>query len=242
MSVFIGEAIGTFFLVLLSCGTIASTKLEKSKGQNSGWPTVTIGLGIALMIGIFISKSLGSKYADLNPAISWARYLISNDYTFGNLLLIQLSQFIGAFLGGVFVWIAYLPHWKITEDVEKKLLVFSTVPSIREYKCNFINETLGTAVLTIGIGAISSSPAHNTGFEPYLMGMLIWGVIAALGGQTGAAINPARDLGPRIAHFILPIPNKGKSDWYYSWVPIFGPILGSTLDALLWKVLFIYNY
>ncbi len=238
MNPFIGELLGTLFLIIFGGGVVANVLLDRCKGQHAGWITVTTGWGIAVMIGVFVAQSFGSPNADLNPAISLARYLATHSYTFTEMLTLQLAQLIGAFLGAVIVWLAYLPHWDVTTEPEVKLLVFSTQPAIRNYFCNLLNEIIGTAVLVIGVAAIFGPATKNglipLGVGPYLVGMLVWGIGLSIGGPTGYAINPARDLGPRIAHAILPLGSKSSSDWSYAWVPIIGPFVGGVIGAIFW--------
>lgn len=241
MTPIIGEFLGTLFLILLGGGVVANVLLARSKGQQGGWITITAGWGIAVMVGVFVAQSFGSPNADLNPAISLARHIATGSYTIPQMFALQLSQVCGAFLGAVIVWLAYLPHWRVTEDPFIKLLVFSTQPAIRNYPCNLLNEIIGTAVLVIGVAAIFGPATKNgmvpLGVGPYLVGMLVWGIGLSLGGPTGYAINPARDLGPRIAHAILPLGEKGPSDWSYALVPIIGPLLGAIIGAIFWKML-----
>ena len=159
-------------------------------------------------------------------------------YTFPQLCFIAGAQVLGGIAGATLVWLTYLPHWKPTEDQQKKLAVFATIPAIRHFPSNLLSETIGTMILIVGVGAIygKATLGHPaTGFGPYLVGLLVWGIGLSLGGQTGYAINPARDLGPRIAHAILPIANKGSSDWHYAWVPCLGPLFGSLLAVTFWK-------
>ena len=241
MTPFIGELLGTLFLIILGGGVVANVLLDRSKGQQGGWIVVTTGWGIAVMVGVFVAQSFGSPNADLNPAISLARYLATGSYTFTQMLTMQLAQLCGAFLGAVIVWLAYLPHWRVTSDPMVKLLVFSTQPAIRNYFSNLLNEVIGTAVLVIGVAAIFGPATKNgmipLGVGPYLVGVLVWGIGLSIGGPTGYAINPARDLGPRIAYAILPLGEKGPSDWSYAWVPIVGPCLGGIIGAVFWKML-----
>lgn len=225
---FIGELLGTLVLILLGDGVVANVLLKGSKGENGGWIVVTAGWAFAVMCGIFVAQKLGSPDAHLNPAVTVAMAVKSGDYS--NVLPFISAQLIGAFLGATLVWLVYLPHWAITEDKGAKLGIFATAPAIRNPISNVISEAIGTMVLII----VSSSFSDNLpgGFAPYLVGMLVWSIGLSLGGPTGYAINPARDLGPRIAHAILPISGKGKSDWQYAWVPVVGPIVGAILAAL----------
>lgn len=236
----IGEFLGTAFLIIFGGGVVANVVLQNSKGYNSGWITITTGWFIAVVIGVFIAQSAGSVQADINPAVTVAKTLLGH-YTLQQMLLTISSQCLGAFIGAIVVWLAYYPHWRITEDKIAKLAVFSTVPAIRSYPSNITAEIIGTFVLVMGVGAIFGHATHGQpvpGFGPYLVGLLVWGIGLSLGGATGYAINPARDFGPRVAHSLLPISGKGSSDWSYAWVPIAGPLIGATIAAWAWKLLF----
>lgn len=225
---FIGELLGTLVLILLGDGVVANILLKGSKGENGGWIVVTAAWGFAVMCGVFIAQKFGSPDAHLNPAITIAMAVKSGDWS--NVAPFIAAQMIGAFLGATLVWLAYLPHWAITEDKGAKLGVFATAPAIRNTTGNLISEIIGTIVLIV----VSSSFTADlpNGFAPYLVGMLVWSIGLSLGGPTGYAINPARDLGPRIAHAVLPISGKGTSDWSYAWIPVVGPIVGGILAVL----------
>ncbi len=225
---FIGELLGTLVLILLGDGVVANILLKGSKGENGGWIVVTAAWGFAVMCGVFIAQKFGSPDAHLNPAITIAMAVKSGDWS--NVAPFIAAQMIGAFLGATLVWLAYLPHWAITEDKGAKLGVFATAPAIRNTTGNLISEIIGTIVLIV----VSSSFTADlpNGFAPYLVGMLVWSIGLSLGGPTGYAINPARDLGPRIAHAVLPISGKGTSDWNYAWIPVVGPIVGGILAVL----------
>jgi glycerol uptake facilitator protein len=231
-----GEFFGTMMLIILGNGAVASALLKKSKGHAAGWIAITTGWFIAVVIGVFVAQSVGSPNADINPAISLAKFSW-HFYTLNQTLLFMVSQFAGAFCGAVLVWLAYLPHWKETEDAHTKLMVFSTHPAIRAYSHNLLCEIIATAVLVLGVAAIFSKATVGgpaSGLGPYLVGILVWGIGLSLGGATGYAINPARDLGPRLAHALLPIAGKGHSDWSYAWVPVLGPLLGGVIAAWIW--------
>ena len=193
------------------------------------------------MVGVFVAISAGAPQADINPAVTLAKTVMKT-YTISQMVSTMLAQLIGAFLGAVVVWITYLGHWRETDDAGLKLGVFSTAPAIRNRTTNMITEIIGTIVLVMGVGAIfSGATAPNgpsVGLGPYLVGALVWGIGLSLGGPTGYAINPARDLGPRIAHQLLPIAGKGSSDWEYGWIPVVAPIAGAIVGAFLFKVLF----
>ncbi len=225
---FIGELLGTLVLILLGDGVVANILLKGSKGENGGWIVVTAGWAFAVMCGVFVAQKFGSPDAHINPAVTVAMAVKSGDYS--NVLPFISAQLIGAFLGATLVWLAYLPHWAITEDKGAKLGIFSTAPAVRNTTANIITEVIGTMVLIIVSSSFSADMPN--GFAPYLVGMLVWSIGLSLGGPTGYAINPARDLGPRIAHAILPISGKGGSDWGYAWIPVVGPIIGGILAAL----------
>jgi len=235
-SPFLGELLGTMILILLGDGVVAGVLLNKSKAQNAGWIVITAGWAFAVTIGVFVASATGSAGAELNPAVTIA-VLIKGGMTATDAILHIVAQFIGAFLGAVLVWLMYLPHWAETEDKGLKLAVFSTGPAIRNTTSNLISEIIGTFALLFGIfsifGKLSPGGGPVGGLGPFLVGVLVWSIGMSLGGPTGYAINPARDLGPRIAHFLLPIAGKGDSDWSYSWIPVVGPIIGGAIAAVL---------
>ena len=240
-SPFIGELVGTMVLILLGNGVVSNVVLNKTKGSNGGWIVITAGWAFAVMIGVFVATAFGSAAAHLNPAVTIGFAVLQQDYSL--IATFIPAQLIGAFLGAVLVWLQYLPHWKATEDQGAKLACFATDPAIRSGSANFISEFIGTLILIIGLGAISfygtANPENGgipSGLSPYLVGMLVWSIGLSLGGTTGYAINPARDLGPRIAHAVLPVANKGTSDWGYAWVPIAGPILGATVAGIILSI------
>lgn len=229
MDIFWAELIGTMLLILLGNGAVATVLLGKSKGQHGGWIVITAGWGFAVAIAVYVTGWVSGGH--LNPAVTLGFCLAKK--TAWSLFPAYLSgQLLGAILGALLVFLAYFPHWQKTPDPYTKLLCFSTHPAIRSYFWNFICEVIGTAVLIIGVLGIFN--AHNgiaSGMGPYAVGILIFSIGLSLGGPTGYAINPARDLGPRIAYSLLPIRGKGSSDWAYAWVPIFGPLVGSALGA-----------
>lgn len=238
----LGEFLGTAFLVLFGCGASATFTLGKSKGgSHPSWLAIAAGWGLGATIAIFVAKSTGSIQADINPAVTVGKYVLGGIYSFWNVCLIIPAQILGGFFGAVLLWIAYSAHWQETKDPHVKRGVFVTSPAIRKATgANFINEMIGTFVLVFGIGAIYGKATNGQippDFSPYLVGLLIGTVILSLGGSTGYAINPARDLGPRIAYSILPIPSKGSSDWDYAWIPVAAPLLGGIIGGLLWKIL-----
>jgi glycerol uptake facilitator protein len=225
---FMGEVVGTAVLILLGDGVVAGVLLSKSKAQNSGWIVITWAWGLAVLMGVLTSIAVTDGVAHLNPAVTIGFAAVG----FGNIQWSDVPQllageFIGAFIGATLVWLAYMPHWAETEDPGLKLAVFSTGPAIRNPGLNLITEIIGTFMLVFGIIALPAN--FPTGLAVALLVVVIG---MSLGGPTGYAINPARDLGPRIMHFVLPIAGKGDSDWSYSWVPVVGPIIGGVLGAL----------
>ena len=236
MNVFIGELIGTMLLVLLGDGVVANVQLQKSKGQNSGWIVISAGWGFAVAIGVYVAG--WASGAHINPAVTIGMAAIG-ETPLAQVPVYLAAQFLGAFIGAILVWLAYLPHWAPTEDAGAKLAVFSTGPAIRHSTSNLICEIIGTAVLLIGVlGILNTNNEIASGVGPYAVGILVFSIGLSLGGPTGYAINPARDLAPRIAHALLPIPGKGASDWGYAWIPVVGPIIGGVLGALLYTFLF----
>lgn len=229
-STFMGELIGTLILILLGDGVVANVLLKDSKGNGSGWIVITAGWAFAVTIGIFVAQKFGSQAAHLNPAVTIALAVHSGDWS--DVPSFILAQLIGAIIGAKLVWLMYFPHWKGTEDKGLKLAVFCTAPAIRNNTSNLVGEIIGTAVLIIGVLAIYADA--GSGLAPLLVGVLVWAIGLSLGGPTGYAINPARDLGPRIAHALLPIAGKGGSDWGYAWIPVVGPIIGAILAALFY--------
>lgn len=232
-SPFLGELIGTMVLLLLGDGVVANVVLKQTKGNSGGLIVITAGWAFAVMIAIFVSKAFGSIDAHLNPAVTVAFAVATDD--FSKIVPYISAQMIGAFLGAVLVWLHHLPHWAATESPGDKLAVFATGPAIRSLGPNLISEIMGTLVLILGLAGISSKGLGQmaVGIGPYLVGILVWSIGLSLGGPTGYAINPARDLGPRIAHALLPIPGKGSSDWPYSWIPVVGPLIGAIIGGLL---------
>jgi glycerol uptake facilitator protein len=210
---FLGEFIGTMLLVVFGGGVVAGVVLKETKAENAGWMVIATGWGLGVVIAIYAAANFSG--AHLNPAVTIALASVG-DFDWNKVPIYILAQMLGAFSGAVIVWMHYLPHWKETKDPLKQLAVFSTIPAIRSKWSNLVSEIIGSFMLLFGIFAIGLS----------------------LGATTGYAINPARDLGPRIAHFMLPIVGKGNSDWSYSWIPVVGPILGGSLGALMYKAMF----
>jgi glycerol uptake facilitator protein len=233
---FLGEMLGTMTLILFGDGVVAAVLLNKSKAQNSGWIVITTGWAFAVLAGVFVAQATGSPAGYINPAVTIADIVRSKVVVTDGIMLI-VAQFIGAFLGGALVWLHYLPHWGQTEDPGLKLAVFSTGPAIRNTATNLISEIIGTFALVFIVfsifGKLAIPSGAAGGLGPYLVACLVWGIGLSLGGPTGYAINPARDLGPRIAHAVLPIEGKGDSDWAYSWIPVVGPIIGGVIAAVL---------
>lgn len=229
---FLGEFVGTLILILLGDGVVACVLLKRSKGEASGWMVITAGWAFAVMAGVFASTACGSKDAFLNPAVTLGFAVSSGDYS--KLGPYIVAQMLGAIVGAILVWLHFLPHWKETADPSLKLAVFCTAPAIRSAVANLISEIIGTFVLVFIVGAIFSKAVNGiaAGLGPYLVGCLVWAIGLSLGGTTGYAINPARDLGPRIAHAVLPIAGKGNSDWGYAGIPVVGPLIGALLAGL----------
>ncbi|HEU4528087.1 MAG TPA: MIP/aquaporin family protein [Actinomycetota bacterium] len=229
-----GEVVGTAVLILLGDGVVAGVLLNKSKAQNSGWVVITWAWGMAVFMGVIASIAVTDGVAHLNPAVTLGFFAVEfgGIDEFSEVLELIAGEFVGAFIGALLVWLAYLPHWPETEDPGLKLAVFSTGPAIRNYGMNLITEIIGTFVLVFGVIALAPQGLGGNVGGPFAVGILVLVIGMSLGGPTGYAINPARDLGPRIMHFILPIAGKGDSDWGYSWVPVVGPIIGGVLGAL----------
>ena len=229
-----GEFMGTMVLIVFGAGVCANMSLTKSKGQGGGWICIAVGWGFAVTLGVFTATTLGAPQGDLNPAVTLAKTM-AGIYTPGQFIATSAAQLVGAILGATIVWLAYLPHWAETPDPATKLGVFATGPAIRSAGANFLCEVIATFFLMFIIWMIFSKPigALVPGYGPYIVGVLIWALGLSLGGPTGYAMNPARDLGPRIAHAILPIAGKGDSDWGYAWVPIAGPLVGGALAYIV---------
>jgi glycerol uptake facilitator protein len=234
-SVLFGEFIGTLVLVLLGNGVCANVTLRKSYAADAGWMVICAGWALAVMCGVLVAQAFGSPGAHLNPAITLAVAVNSGD--FSQVLSMWLAQLLGAMCGASLVVLHFGPHWKLTPDPAAKLGIFCTNAAVSSPIFNILSEVIGTAVLVVVATAIGSHGVSATGpaagLAPWLVGSLVWGIGLSLGGTTGYAINPARDLGPRIAHALLPIPGKGGSNWPYAWIPIIGPLLGAVLAGLL---------
>jgi len=247
MQTLLAEAIGTMLLVLLGDGVVANVVLNRTKGQNSGWIVITVGWGVAVALAVYAVGRISG--AHLNPAVTIGLAAIGS-FPWPQVPGYLVAQMVGGFIGAVLVWLMYLPHWKVTADPASKLGVFATGPAIRNPAANFIGEVIGTAVLVFGILAIAANAqtlskpgdvdlsfVFSRGLMPLLVGVLVLGIGLSLGGPTGYAINPARDLAPRLAHALLPIPGKGSSDWEYSWIPVVAPIIGGIAGAGLYSII-----
>jgi glycerol uptake facilitator protein len=244
MQAYIGEVIGTMILIILGDGVVAGVLLRNSKAENSGWIVITFGWGMAVAVAVYCVGQFSG--AHINPAVTIG-LAASGQFDWALVPGYIIAQFIGAFIGAVIVWLAYLAHWGETEDEGLKLGVFCTAPAIYNTPANVITEIIGTFVLVFGVsgiiantGAVGGEAATviGSGLNPLIVGLLVLGIGLSLGGPTGYAINPARDLGPRIAHAVLPIAGKGGNDWGYSWIPVVGPIIGGILGGVLFVLLF----
>jgi len=240
MSPLLAELIGTAILIVLGDGVVANVVLQRTKGNNSGWIVITAGWAFAVTIAVYAVNSVSG--AHLNPAVTIALASIGT-FAWSKVPMYIAAQVAGGFLGGIIVWLAYLPHWSATPDPESKLAVFSTIPAIRRRGANLVSEIIGGFTLVLALLVVLSPgnfvPGSDLakGIGPVLVGIIVWSIGLSLGGPTGYAINPARDLGPRIAHALLPIAGKGGSDWGYAWIPVLGPIVGGVLGALFYKIL-----
>jgi glycerol uptake facilitator protein len=237
MQTFLAELLGTMLLIIFGDGVVANVVLSKTKGQNSGWIVITTGWAMAVTIAVYAVGAYSG--AHINPAVTIALVSIGK-VTVGQAIIYIAGQYAGAIIGAIIVFIAYRDHFAATDDQGLKLAVFCTGPAIRNLGANLITEIIGTFTLVFGVLSMLSTrnlvekTGFAPGFGPFLVGLLVWGIGLSLGGPTGYAINPARDLGPRIAHAFLPIPGKGSSDWGYSWIPVIGPIIGGVLGALIY--------
>src|SRR5918911_1226937 len=234
MQAYIAEFIGTMILIILGDGVVAGVLLRNSKAENSGWIVITLGWGLAVAVAVYCVFKFSGAF--INPAVTLG-FAVAGGLKWAVVPGYIIAQFLGAFVGGVIVWLAYLPHWAETADPGLKLGVFSTAPAIYNTPANIICEIIGTFVLVFGVFGILANDLA-TGLAPLLVGLLVLGIGLSLGGPTGYAINPARDLGPRIAHAVLPIAGKGGNDWGYSWIPVVGPIIGGIIGAVAFVLLF----
>lgn len=246
MDIFLAEVVGTFILVIIGDGVVAGVLLQQSKAHDAGWMAITWAWGMAVALAVYMVG--GVSGAHINPAVSVA-LAVTGGIGWAEVPVYVAGQLVGGFLGAVGVFVHYRSHWEVTEDPDAKLAVFCTAPAIRNLPRNATVELIGTAILLLGILGIGADAGEqgqlpgnlagviDQGINPLLVGLLVFAIGLALGGPTGYAINPARDLAPRIAHAILPIPGKRDSDWSYAWVPIVGPIAGGIVGALLWEAL-----
>ena len=235
MSPFFGEFIGTALLILLGDGVVANVVLNKTKGNNGGWIVITFGWAIAVFIAVFVSSHFSK--AHLNPAITVAMAYLENNFSWSDVPVYIGGQMAGAMAGAFIVWLNYRLHFNATTDADAKLAVFCTGPAIRNPITNLIAEITGTFVLVFGVLYIAAPSSSLGALDALPVALVVLGIGLSLGGTTGYAINPARDLGPRIMHFILPISNKRDSDWSYAWIPVIGPLLGGLFAALVFKVI-----
>ncbi|HEY3404239.1 MAG TPA: MIP/aquaporin family protein [Ohtaekwangia sp.] len=234
MNPYFAEFFGTMLLIILGEGVVAGALLKNSKSENADWLTIVIAWGLAVTLAIYAVGSISG--AHLNPAVTVSLF-VAGDFPAEQLVGYLIGQLTGAFTGAIIVWLQYLPHWGRTDSASKKLAVFCTAPAIRSTPANLLSEIIATMVFMLGVQFIGANE-FAMGLNPLIIGALIISIGLSLGGTTGFAINPARDLGPRIAHFILPIPGKGSSDWSYSWIPVAGPLIGGVLGAWLFKAVF----
>lgn len=234
MTTFWAELIGTLILVLLGDAVVANVILKKTKGHNGGWIVIASGWAFAVAIPVFMFGSISG--AHFNPAVTLALAVVGK-FSWANVPMYLCAQILGAFLGAALVLISYYNHFEATEDKAVKLGVFCTAPEIRKPAFNFITEFIGTFLLMFAILGITAN-SFADGVQPISIGMLVWAIGLSLGGPTGYAVNPARDFGPRLAHFLLPVPGKGKSDWGYAWIPVVSPILGAIAAAVVYNIIF----
>jgi len=234
MELFVGELLGTFLLIVLGAGVVANVVLNRTFGQNSGYIVITWGWAIAVFVAVFVTGNISG--AHINPAVSIG-LAVAGKFAWGLVPLYVAAQLLGAFLGAVCVWLHYRPHFNASDDADLKRAIFCTAPAIADTGANFFSELFGTFILVlavlhladpaVGLGSISALP----------VALLVLGIGLSLGGTTGYAINPARDLGPRIAHRLLPIRNKGGSNWAYAWIPVAAPLTGAVLAGLVYRLL-----
>ncbi len=244
MEVYLAEFVGTLILILLGDGVVAGVLLRNSKAEHSGWIVITFGWGMAVAIAVYAVGAISG--AHINPAVTVGLASIGV-HPWALVPGYIIAQLLGGFVGAVLVWLAYLDHWKVTDDPTLKLGAFCTVPEIRNSVSNFITEVIATAMLLFGVVAIVTNAQtfgganlpvlFSTGVIPLIIGFIVFAIGLSLGGPTGYAINPARDLAPRIAHAVLPVAGKGGSDWSYSWIPVVAPLVGGVVGAWLYAIL-----
>lgn len=233
MSNFIAELLGTAILILLGNGVVAGVVLKGTKNNGSGWIVITIGWALAVTFAVFSVGHISG--AHLNPAVTLA-LAVTGQFDWALVPTYLMAQMLGAILGSLFVFLHYLPHWRVTEDPGSIRACFCTTPAITHTPGNIISEFIGTFVLLFGLSSLGVGKFAD-GLNPLVVGLLVLAIGHSLGGTTGYAINPARDLGPRIAHALLPIPGKGPSDWAYAWIPVVAPILGGMAGAFTYRAL-----
>ena len=247
MEVYLAEFVGTLILILLGDGVVAGVLLRESKAEGAGWVAICFGWGLGVAIAVYAVGAISG--AHINPAVTVGLASIGV-HPWALVPGYIIAQLLGGFVGAVLVWLAYLPHWRQTEDPELKLATFCTIPEIRNFAANFVTEVIATAMLVFGVvaivanvqrlaeaGTVDVSAVYLIGLLPLIVGLLVVVIGLSLGGPTGYAINPARDLAPRIAHAVLPIAGKGGSDWSYAWIPVVAPLIGGVLGALAYSVL-----
>ena len=234
MTPFLGELIGTALLLLLGDGVVANVVLRSTKGEGAGWIVITMGWGMAVFVGVFTTAAASG--AHLNPAVTLG-LAAAGKFPWAEVPLYVLAQMVGAMIGSGLVWLHYRPHFAVTEDAAAKLAVFATGPAIRDTLSNFMSEVIGTFVLVFAVLFLAAPEVGLGALDALPVGLVVLVIGLSLGGTTGYAINPARDLGPRIMHALLPIPRKGSSEWWYAWIPVAGPLLGALLAAGLYALL-----
>jgi len=232
MQAFAGEVLGTFLLIVLGAGVVANVVLNKTYGQNSGYIVITWGWGIGVFVAVFVTANISG--AHINPAVTIG-LAIAGKFSWALVPLYMIAQLLGAFLGAVSVWFHYRDHFDQTDDVATKLGVFSTAPAIRNVANNIYSEVFGTFILVLGVLHLAEPDVGLGAISALPVALLVFGIGMSLGGTTGYAINPARDLGPRLAHMLLPIKGKGSSDWHYAWIPVVAPLAGATIAALVYR-------
>lgn len=238
MSEFMAELVGTMILIIFGGGVVGGVVLKNSKAEGAGWIVITVGWGLAVAMAVYAVGGISG--AHVNPAVT-VGFAALGEFAWAKVPLYIAAQMLGAIIGGAVVYLTYLAHWRKTDDPATKLAVFSTAPAERSTFANFLTETIGTFVLLLGLMFIGTNE-FTEGLNPLIVGLLIVAIGVSLGGPTGYAINPARDLGPRIAHALLPIPGKGGNDWGYSWIPVAGPIFGGIYGAVFFKAFFEGNF
>lgn len=234
MEAFLGEVLGTFLLMVFGLGVNANVSLKKTYGNGAGWIVISWGWGIAVFVAVFVSAGISG--AHINPAVTLGLAL-AGKFSWGLVPGYIIAQFIGAIIAAILIWVQFRNHFEETDDQATKLGVFSTGPAIKNTLSNFYSETFGTFILVLAVLYIAAPEVGLGSIEALPVGLLVFGIGLSLGGTTGYAINPARDLGPRIAHAILPIKGKGPSNWGYSWVPVLGPFFGAILAAVVYSLL-----